>query len=591
VEEELGGAPVAGVVVVSDGADNSTEPLVEPLAALRARRIPVYTVGLGREAIERDIAVSRVDLPRTALVGATLLADVLVTQRGYAGARLALVAEDGGRIVASEALTLGRDGEAMPVRVRIPVTEAGARALKFRIAPQAGETITANNERTASLLADARREKILYVEGEPRFELKFLRRAVEADSQLQVVALQRTAENKFLRLGVDDSLELVTGFPTKREELFAYRAVILGSVEAGFFTLDQLRMLNEFVSERGGGLLVLGGRRALAEGGYAGTPVADVLPFAIGAAPDAERESTFVELKVEPTPAGMAHPALQVAGTVDSSGARWRAMPAVTSVNRIGAPKPGATVLLRGAATGAGRDRQPVLLFQRFGRGLVVAFAAQDSWLWQMHADVAVEDLTHETYWRQLLRWLVSEVPGQVTVALGAEEVEPGEPVTIRAEARDPGFTPMNGARVTALVTTPTGAMSEVPMEWTIDRDGEYKASFTATEAGGYDVRVRVTAGDRTVTSAPAVVRAGPSGAEFFDAELRSALLKRVSEETGGRHYTAETARSLPEDVIYTESGATVRQQKDLWDMPINLLLLLGLVSAEWAIRRARGMA
>jgi hypothetical protein len=128
-------------------------------------------------------------------------------------------------------------------------------------------------------------------------------------------------------------------------------------------------------------------------------------------------------------------------------------------------------------------------------------------------------------------------------------------------------------------------------MEWTIDRDGEYKASFTATEAGGYDVRVRVTAGDRTVTSAPAVVRAGPSGAEFFDAELRSALLKRVSEETGGRHYTAETARSLPEDVIYTESGATVRQQKDLWDMPINLLLLLGLVSAEWAIRRARGMA
>ena len=117
-----------------------------------------------------------------------------------------------------------------------------------------------------------RHEKILYVEGEPRFEMKFLRRAVEGDSNLQVVTLQRTAEGKFLRLGVDSAGELAAGFPRTREELFRYRALILGSVEASFFTADQLRMIEEFVSQRGGGLLVLGGRLALGEGGYAGTP-------------------------------------------------------------------------------------------------------------------------------------------------------------------------------------------------------------------------------------------------------------------------------------------------------------------------------
>ena len=127
-----------------------------------------------------------------------------------------------------------------------------------------------------------RREKILYLEGEPRFELKFIRQAVEDDKNLQVVTLLRSAKDKFLRLSVDDSVELSTGFPKTREELFTYRGIILGSVEASFFTVDQLRMLADFVGVRGGGLLALGGRRALAEGGYAGTPLADALPVELG---------------------------------------------------------------------------------------------------------------------------------------------------------------------------------------------------------------------------------------------------------------------------------------------------------------------
>ncbi|HVE79836.1 MAG TPA: hypothetical protein VNA89_13285 [Gemmatimonadaceae bacterium] len=590
VEAELGGAPVAGIVVVSDGADNSADALVEPLASLRARRIPVYTVGLGREAFERDVAVSRVELPRSVLIGSTLLADAVVTHRGYAGERVSLVVEDGGRIVGTQPLTLGDDGEAAPVRVRIPAAAAGVRTLRFRVAPLDGEMMTANNERAATLLVTDRREKILYVEGEPRFELKFIRRAVAADTQLQVVALQRTAEHKFLRLGVDDSLELATGFPARREELFAYRAVILGSVEAGAFTLDQLRMLADFVSERGGGLLVLGGRRALGEGGYRGTPVADLLPFALGEGRDQDADSLFTELKVELTPAGATHPATQVAATLDASAARWRTLPALSSVNRLGAAKPGATVLLRGVATSGG-ERQPVLAYQRFGRGVVVALPVQDSWLWQMHADVPLEDLTHETFWRQLLRWVVSDVPGQVTAAVGADGVEPGETVTVTADVRDPLFLPVNGARATAIVTTPAGESRELPMEWTIDRDGEYRASFTAAEPGAYELRVRATLGDRTITSEPASVRAGEMGAEYFDAEMRTPLLRRVAEETGGRFYTPATAAALPEDVIYTESGTTVRRQKELWDMPAVFLLLVGLVAAEWGVRRARGLA
>ncbi len=112
--------------------------------------------------------------------------------------------------------------------------------------------------------------------------MKFLRRAVNDDKNLAVVTLQRTADNKYLRLlDVDDPEQLLAGFPKTREELFAYRGLMLGSIEAGAFTGDQLRMIAEFVERRGGGLLMLGGPRAFAEGGYAGTPVADALPVTI----------------------------------------------------------------------------------------------------------------------------------------------------------------------------------------------------------------------------------------------------------------------------------------------------------------------
>ena len=145
---------------------------------------------------------------------------------------------------------------------------------------------------------------------EPRPELPFTRRAVSADSALQLVALVRTAREKHLRLGVDDSLELVNGFPTRREELFQYRAIMLGSIEAGYFSADQLRMLQEFVGTRGGGLLALGGRRALGEGGYVGTPLDEVLPFALDPGVSGRAEGPAASITVLPTSAGLDHPAL-----------------------------------------------------------------------------------------------------------------------------------------------------------------------------------------------------------------------------------------------------------------------------------------
>jgi uncharacterized membrane protein len=584
--EEFAGLPLAGLVVVSDGADTSEAAIDESLLALRAGQVPVFTVGVGRETLGRDIQISRVSTPRSVLKGSNLEVDVIVTQSGFSGNTVPLNVEDSGRILSTQQVVLPGDGEPATARVHFSATEPGARVLRFRVPPQAGEEIPQNNVREVLLEVIDRREKILYFEGEPRFEVKFIRRAVAEDKNLQLVVLQRTAENKYMRLEVDNPDELAAGFPKTRDELFSYRGLILGSIEASAFTGDQLRMIADFADRRGGGLMMIGGRRAFSEGGYQGTPIADALPVVLDSkAP----EGTLMRLQVRPTPAGMGHAVTQIGKTERESADRWGELPEVTTVNPLRQVKPGATTLLMG--TDETRREQVVLASQRYGRGKVLAFSVQDSQIWQMHAQIPVEDMTHETYWRQLMRWLVDSVPDPVELTTAPDRVEPGERVTLTADISDASYVEVNDASVTASVTGPSGNVIDVPMQWTGERNGEYRGTFAPTEEGIYRTRIEASKPGTKLGTATGHVRAAPSDSEYFDAAMRAPLLRRIAQDTGGRFYTSQTYTSLPEDVKYTGRGVTTIEERDLWDMPALLMLLLALVLGEWSYRRVRHLA
>ena len=592
--QELDAVPLSGLVVLSDGADNAGQAVEDELLSLKARSVPVFTVGVGAERFRRDIEIDRVELPRQVLQGSSFVANVLVRQRGFAGERLPIVVEDEGKVVAREEIELPPDGAAVPVRIPVTLRDAGARTLRFSIPLQNDEQVTPNNERRALVDVRFRREKVLYVEGEPRYEVRFVREAVEADSNLQLVVLQRTAENKYLRLNVDGPTELAGGFPTTRAELFRYRAIVLGSIEASAFTPDQLRMLSDFVSVRGGGMLFLGGRRAFGEGGYAGTPLADILPMFLDGDAVPDSLTPFNELKVRVTPAGLTHPATSHAAP--AAGARRGGDSSaivrvpVTSVNRISRLKPGAVTLLEGMA---GRARQSVLVYQRFGRGLSVALPIQDSWLWRMHADVAVDDAAYSTLWRQLLRWITSDTPDQLKVSTSEDRVRPGGNVAIRVEMADSNFVRRNDGRLVARVFAPSGAMREIPLEWVVDRDGEYQATYASDEPGIHTVRVVTTGGrpGERMLEDSTFVSVGDLNAEFYGAEMRRPLLQRIADETGGKFYTPATMNQIPEDISLNKRGITVVNQLDLWDMPVVLVLLIALLGGEWAYRRHRGLA
>jgi hypothetical protein len=219
-----------------------------------------------------------------------------------------------------------------------------------------------------------------------------------------------------------------------------------------------------------------------------------------------------------------------------------------------------------------------------------MAFPVQDSWNWQMHATIPVEDQTHERFWRQMLRLLVEGVPGPVDIHT-TERVEPGEPVTVEASVADPAFLEVNDAMVTAQVTRPGGGTVTIPMQWGGERSGQYRGTFVTTEPGAYEVAVDATRAGKSAGSGTAFVRAAAADSEYFDPTMHAAPLRRIAEETGGRYYAAGNIGNIAEDVRYAGRGVTSIEERPLWNMPIVLIGLIGLVCAEWAYRRVVGLA
>lgn len=582
--EALADMPLAGIVVVSDGAQNGSGDLEAELLRLAAQGVPVHTVGVGTARFDRDIGIDALRLPAEALAGGEAPGEVVLRVRGVAGRRATLVVEAAGRLVDVDTVRIPDDRDLVIVPIRVPAVEAGAIPVQVTVTPLDGEVTTINNHAAGVLRVRRGPEKILYVEGEPRPELPFLRRAVAGDSGLQVVALVRTANQKHLRLGVDDSLELALGFPTRAEELFRYRAIVLGSVEAAYFSPEQLRLLQEFVGVRGGGLLALGGRRALAEGGYAGTPVDELLPLELDPAAGGFDTGPATAVRLTPTRQGSVHPALSFAGP-DVTG--WDSLPELTTVNAPGRPRPGATTLLEGrTASGV----MPALTVQRYGRGKSAVFLPQDAWRWQLTDRLPETDRSHEAFWDRLLRWVVDGVPDQVELEATPDLVAPGDPVELRARVVDSQYVARDDARVTLRVVPPDAPAYAVVMQPDMGAAGEYSAQVTPATAGVYRLEVEAVRGADT-TLATDLVIADPDQGDPGPMERDQRVMDRIAERTGGHAYDITDLDKLPDDVLLTRSGITARASSDLWDAPLIFFLFLLLLGADWAWRRWRGLA
>lgn len=586
------GLPLSGLVVMSDGATNGegdlTNSMATALGNLRARGLPVFTVGLGQTKLEGDVEVIRATAPRRVLRGSPVTAEVLLRADASAQRSVKVELSEDSHALRSQDVPIQTEATTV-ARITFTPSSPGLHRYTFTIAPTESEIVAENNSQELLIEVVDERPKILYIEGEPRWEYGKIRAALADEKNVALVSVLRSADGKYYRQGVESGDELAGGFPKSEEELFKYDALVLGSAEATFFGFDQLRAIEQFVSRRGGTLLALAGPKAFGAGGYSNTPIADLLPVYIESENALAGESqTF---KAEPSSRGRDNPAARLAEQPEQNQNAWQQMPAITLPEVITNTKPGASVILDARSVKDKNRVVPLLVEERYGRGRTLALLASDTWRWRMMLES--KNKSFETFWTNLLRYLVDSVRHKIEAATDRSFYGRGEQIRVRVEVADEKYNNVGDAQVSARVTTPTGRTIDVALKPAIEGGFEgYLGTLAADEDGLHRIEVtsrRDAAGGSGVAQASFLV--GPLNREAYDAAQNSELLKRIATETGGRYYTAGSAVDLVEDLTHTEGPGSMRTALDLWDMPINFLLLVALAAAEWFVRKRKGLA
>lgn len=570
------GVPVAAVVVATDGAENGGSLDEASMARLAASGIPVHTIGVGPEQPENDIEIEQLTVPGNATAGETLRALVALRHQDQPAARVRIY--DGGTLVAAQDVRLTTGGTLTTATVEFPAGDAGVRDLRVVVEPVRGETNVANNERHRLVEVAGRRHGVLYIEGEPRWEYKFIRRAADTDKSLRLVSVVRATPNRFYRQGVSSGAELEKGFPATAAELFAFDAVVIGSLEAAALSTEQHQWLRDFVDRRGGSLLMLAGRDGLGDGGWGRVPVAQLLPAALpGGATSYGSRAT----RVRPTVWGLESAIGRFDADADRNAKLWGELPALSDFQAVGALKPGAVVLLEAVA---GERADPLLVMQRYGRGSTWLMGTASTWHWQMR--LPLEDQKHEQFWRQLLHGLASSSPTPVSLRPERGVLEDDSAATLEAEVLDPDYKPLQRVTVEATATAEDGTAAPVVIEPSGRGDGRHALRVDARAPGLYRVEMIAREGDREVGRAITHLRREGGTLEQFGSWQHRPLLERIAADTGGRYWPLSAIGDLPEAIRYSRAGMVERQSFDLWNIPLLFGLLALLKGAEWLLRR-----
>ncbi len=597
------GMPLAAVVVLSDGADNDEISAIDT-GTLASHGVAVHTIGFGPATMPGETQLSDVQIAADAPPRSRVTARLVIEHSSAGEAMLRI--RDGGTLLAARKILLPENSPIYRTEIAFDSGSAGIRELSFELEPPAGDNLVENNRIDRLLTVSDRQRRILYLEGEPRWEYKFIRRALEGDDVLDLVSWLRTTDRKTYRQGIDSETELADGFPIDLASLYGFDVVVLGSLAASTLNEEQHRWLESFVSERGGSLLVIAGRESLADGHWDVQPLAAALPVYL----DRTSTSSYRSLhgSARPTRAGSLSPMTQLVDAEGGDG--WSSLPPLGDLQQLGELKPAATTLLEFVTD---ETTYPLLVTQPYGLGTTAVLATASTWRWQMRTPPG--DSRHSLFWRQLLRQLAESSQQQRSVNLTLD----GDGIAIRVWVRDDEYQPAQHVSATAVITHADRSTSSIKLNPSTV-PGLLAARYVPGDGGIYRVDVNITdsdgktraggaAGDQTInarntntesdtTGAPETgvtetvtrfVRAGVEHKEFFHPTRNDALLRRIADVTGGTYWQGDDISGLAAMLNFASTGIRAVEVLPLWNLPLFFLLLVLLKIGEWSLRRLWG--
>ncbi len=625
LKERFQDRPLAGVLLFTDGIATDLHGATFDATGLP----PIYPVIVGSGDGHRDLAISHLTVTTTAFEDAPVTIQADVSQLGLAKSKVtAKVFDEEGKAVKEETQAFGGDSSPLAFRFQIKPPKPGLSYYEVKIESDAikpeAESTAANNRRLVAVDRGAGPYRVLYLSGRPNWEFKFLRRAIESDEQVQMTGVIRVArrEPKFdwrskagestnplfrgfdrtteeterydqpvlVRLNTRDPNELRDGFPKKAEDLYQFHAVIVDDLEARFFSADQLALLERFVSERGGGLLMLGGAESFKHGAYEKTPVGRMLPLYLDTASGGSDAAGPTGFRLALTRDGWLQPWARLRSTETEEQQRLKELPSFRTLNRSGSLKPGATVIAE--VTDSGGQKHPALAVQRFGRGRCSAMLIGDLWRWQLErTDTQREKDDLGKAWRQMLRWLIADVPDRIELKV-TERDDVGQPLTrLEARIRTNEFQPQDNAAVNVTLRLPDGATVTQPAEPSLAEAGLYETTFASRFAGRYRVGVEVADGEgKPLGKSETGWVADPAAEEFQRVAPHRELLESIAKQTGGEVVSADNLEAFVSSLPTRQAPLTEAYTTPLWHQSWVLMLIVGCLCAEWGLRRYRGL-
>jgi len=570
------GQPLAGILLISDGASNSGVQPLDAATLAGKDHVPIYAYGVGITS-PKDIVLSSIFASEVAFAKDELPVSVRVQSTGMAGQTAKVVVELGDERAEKE-ISFSGDGEQV-VTIGITPKKPGDFQLKASVPPREDEVSKKNNDDAQKIRVIDGKIKVLFVEQYPRWEFQYAQAVLLRD---------RRVDAKFVLLEGDANITrgantpYLREFPTKKEDFFKYDLVIIGDVDPKTFNGQQMEMISEFVSKFGGAMVMLAGKR-YAPNAYRKTPIEKMLPVELETVDLSAGAAANRPVKLELTPAGRVNPMLRLADDPAMSVTKWAGLPPVYWMAKVARAKSAAEVLVvdPDPSKSSRYGKMPVMAMQQYGLGQVMFVGTDNLWRWRRNAG----DKYHAMLWGQLTqRMALPHLLGsskRTQLLADQKKYVTGQRVTIYARLYTEGFEPMTEAAVKGHFSEKGQTNSrEVLLRPIPGQPGMYRGELIAPAPGAFEFAV-----DHDKNTLLDFEVEDPKQ-ELTDTAMNKQLLEQMASVSGGVFVREEDLYKLPEKMKGKMERMRSKLEVEIWSSPIYFIVMLGLVTSEWILRK-----
>ena len=600
---EWRGQQTAGVVLITDGAHNASTFPLEDVVRLQ---IPVYPIGIGTPEPPKDLIITGIEVNPVVYVGHEVPVYITIQSNGYSGYQVRLSlgrtedSENEGSVVNATSVTLTDESDQVVEFALIPESEGSFQYIAS-LPTLEGEISSENNNKVFLLKAVKTKLRVLYIDGRPRWDYVFLKRALERDPDIDSTCLilsgKRLHQLRDTLLNTtngyypqnNESYDEVRQFPDTLDELMTHDVLIVGDILSNTLNSIQQSAVVDFVEKHGKAIIFLGGQNSLGKDGLIQTSLAGLLPTVIPTSGCISRNEDF---SPELTQNGLYHPITRLANTKANNEAIWRELPPLS--RWLGG------LQLRGGATALSVYRPemasqpiPVIIFQRSGLGKSLLIAAEGVWNWGFGVwSFKDEDDTYPRFWAQAIRWMATRgAEKQISVTTNLPTYSVGDIVEITVFAYDESYQPLEDATIEIDVFPPS---DDKPFQLRPRANsasvGAFTTRFNADSQGSYHIKASGRQGEVVLGEDSTEIFVQTQFAELENPQLDESLLKQLATKTGGAYLTLAEASTLSEKINAHLRPIFATEERDLWDTPLVLICVVALLGIEWFLRKRIGL-